>query len=149
MLGLYEYSVGRGGNLLLNIGPDRRGLLPDEDSKRFIEFGQKIKERYASPIEVEIKRDGDEFEIISDKPVNINAIVINENLENGESVNAFDVYYHCYNDFLVAKGLTIGHEQIIRIPDTYLDSEERTLKIRITDHDGDYKIDSIKVYRWR
>ncbi len=149
LLGLYEYSVGRGGNLLLNIGPDRRGLLPDEDSKRFIEFGQKIKERYASPIEVEIKRDGDEFEIVSDKPVNINAIVINENLENGESVNAFDVYYHCYNDFLAAKGLTIGHEQIIRIPDAYLDSEERTLKIKITDHDGDYKIDSIKVYRWR
>lgn len=149
LLGLYEYSVGRGGNLLLNIGPDRRGLLPDEDSKRFIEFGNKIKERYASPAEVEIKRDGDEFEICSDKPVNINAIVINENLEDGESVNAFDVYYHCYNDFIIAKGLTIGHEQIIRIPDTYLDGEERTLKIKITDHDGDYKIDSIKVYRWR
>ncbi|NUP99467.1 MAG: alpha-L-fucosidase, partial [Armatimonadetes bacterium] len=32
LLGLYYYSVGRGCNLLLNFGPDRRGLIPERDA---------------------------------------------------------------------------------------------------------------------
>jgi alpha-L-fucosidase len=29
---IYEQSIGRGANLLLNIPPDRRGLIPDVDA---------------------------------------------------------------------------------------------------------------------
>jgi len=31
LLGVYYYSVGRGSNMLLNIGPDNRGVLPEKD----------------------------------------------------------------------------------------------------------------------
>src|SRR5438093_1295929 len=43
---IYEQSVGRGANLLLNIPPDRRGLIPDVDVARLREFGARIRETY-------------------------------------------------------------------------------------------------------
>ena len=36
IMGLYDLSVGRGGNLLINIGPDRRGLLPEADAATYM-----------------------------------------------------------------------------------------------------------------
>ncbi|WP_458788465.1 alpha-L-fucosidase, partial [Vallitalea sediminicola] len=50
LMGIYYYSVGRGTNLLMNIGPDRRGLVPEKDSKRLLEFGAEIKRRFSSPM---------------------------------------------------------------------------------------------------
>jgi alpha-L-fucosidase len=43
LMGMYDYSVGRGANLLVNIGPDRRGLLPDDDANRLLEFGEGLR----------------------------------------------------------------------------------------------------------
>jgi alpha-L-fucosidase len=44
---IYEQSVGRGANLLLNIPPDRRGLIPEIDAARLREFGRRIRATYA------------------------------------------------------------------------------------------------------
>jgi len=52
-MGMYELSVGRGSNLLLNIGPDRRGRLLDEDVARINEFAAEVKRRYSNPIPVD------------------------------------------------------------------------------------------------
>jgi len=46
LVSTYEESVGRGGQLMLGIAPDRRGLLPDADLKRLEEFGAAIRKRY-------------------------------------------------------------------------------------------------------
>jgi alpha-L-fucosidase len=43
---IYEQSVGRGSNLLLNIPPDRRGLIPDVDAARLRELGRVIADTY-------------------------------------------------------------------------------------------------------
>jgi alpha-L-fucosidase len=47
---IYEQSVGRGSNLLLNIPPDRRGLIPDIDAARLREFGRVIAETYRTDL---------------------------------------------------------------------------------------------------
>jgi alpha-L-fucosidase len=47
LVSIYEESVGRGGQLMLGIAPDRRGLLPDADAKRLEEFGATIRQRYS------------------------------------------------------------------------------------------------------
>jgi alpha-L-fucosidase len=47
---IYEQSVGRGANLLLNIPPDRRGLIPDVDAGRLRDFGQRIAATYATDL---------------------------------------------------------------------------------------------------
>jgi len=43
----YERTIGRGGQLMLGLAPDRRGLLPDADVKRLQEFGAALRERYS------------------------------------------------------------------------------------------------------
>ncbi|HEX4020924.1 MAG TPA: alpha-L-fucosidase [Acidobacteriaceae bacterium] len=44
----YEQTVGHGGQLVLGVAPDRRGLLPDADVARLKEFGDAIRQRYAN-----------------------------------------------------------------------------------------------------
>ena len=46
LLRIYEETVGRGGQLMLGLAPDRRGLLPEEDVKRLEEFGAAISKRF-------------------------------------------------------------------------------------------------------
>jgi alpha-L-fucosidase len=48
LLSTYEKSVGRGGQLMLGVAPDQRGLLPDLDVRRLAQFGAAIHERYAT-----------------------------------------------------------------------------------------------------
>ena len=43
---IYEQSVGRGANLLLNVPPDRRGLIADADAERLRELGVTIAGTY-------------------------------------------------------------------------------------------------------
>lgn len=43
---IYYQSVGRGANLLLNIPPDRRGLIPDVDARRLRDFRRVIDGRF-------------------------------------------------------------------------------------------------------
>ncbi|GGD51411.1 alpha-L-fucosidase [Paenibacillus nasutitermitis] len=43
---IYQKSVGRGANLLLNVSPDRRGLLPDGDIARLTELRSWINAAY-------------------------------------------------------------------------------------------------------
>lgn len=47
LVSIYENTVGRGGQLMLGLAPDRRGLLPDADLKRLEQFGAAIQKRYA------------------------------------------------------------------------------------------------------
>jgi len=44
LLAIYFASIGHGGNLLLNLPPDRRGLIPDEDCRRLQEFRRALDE---------------------------------------------------------------------------------------------------------
>jgi alpha-L-fucosidase len=47
---IYEQSIGRGANLLLNIPPDRRGLIPDIDAARLRELGARIAATYKTDL---------------------------------------------------------------------------------------------------
>lgn len=46
LLRMYEHTVGRGGQLMLGVAPDRRGLLPAEDVARLAAFGAAIRDKY-------------------------------------------------------------------------------------------------------
>lgn len=48
LITIYEATVLRGGQLMLGVAPDRRGLLPDEDVKRLQELGAAIRQRYST-----------------------------------------------------------------------------------------------------
>ena len=40
---IYLKSVGRGANLILNVPPDRRGLIHEQDSAALVAFGEKVR----------------------------------------------------------------------------------------------------------
>ena len=46
LVSIYEQSIGRGANLLLNLPPDRRGLIPDTDVERLTGFARRIADTY-------------------------------------------------------------------------------------------------------
>jgi len=46
LMDTWENSVGRGGQLMLGIAPDRHGRLPDADVARLEAFGKALRERY-------------------------------------------------------------------------------------------------------
>ncbi len=142
LLALYEYSVGRGGNLLLNIGPDPDGLLPEKDSKVFVEFGNKLKERYKNSIECEIKDEGEEFFVELNREQKVNCVVIEEDLTEGESVTEFEIMQATPRYIPLFIGKNIGHKRICTFPKTFGDR----FKIKITKYNGDFKLKSVKFF---
>jgi alpha-L-fucosidase len=48
LVATYEQTVGRGGQLMLGLAPDRRGLLPDSDVQRLNEFATTLHRRYGN-----------------------------------------------------------------------------------------------------
>ena len=99
LMGIYEMSVGRGANFLINIGPDRRGLLPEKDVQRLTEFGNRLKARYGRALpfgdaektadnEWSIAMDGFSTEYGEGEKANalVNRVVIREDLTDGESI---------------------------------------------------------------
>jgi alpha-L-fucosidase len=50
LVAIYEQSVGRGANLLLNLPPDRRGLIPEPDVDRLTAFARRITATYATDL---------------------------------------------------------------------------------------------------
>lgn len=120
LMGIYYMSVGRGANFLINIGPDRRGLLPEADAKLLLEFGEEVRKRFSKPLEpVKITREDDTITVEFYGDVLADAVVLKEDLEaenvvdeftisaNGRDVRSYiDLYY----------GKTIGHKAICSFP---------------------------------
>ncbi len=153
LMGLYDYSVGRGGNLLVNIAPDRRGLLPERDSEVFIEFGKRAKAQFENPVEIEkVRQEGNIYELFVKEATNITTVVIEEDMTDGESVRAFDLgiaetkYWPIEQYVPLHSGLGIGHKRIVRLPSVFV-GEGYTFKLVIKDAEETPKIKSIKLFK--
>ena len=121
LLGLYYYSVGRGANLILNIGPDRNGLLPEPDISQVLAFGAEVKRRFSNPV-----ADFSQFKQadhvwrcdFSESPL-IDHAVLMEDLAGGESVARYRIEIISYaggSPIQVWEGQSIGHKAICPFP---------------------------------
>ena len=157
LFGMYEASVGRGSNFLINVGPDNRGLLPEADSRRLLELGEKIRETYGKPIELgELVREEDSYSVTradfekllkdAGKAELINRVEIREDITQGQAVKAFKVYVHLpyYRHVRILSyiGATIGNRIICPIPAV----RATKITVEITDSDGEHKLQSIRAY---
>jgi len=158
LLGIWEYSVGRGANLLLNIGPDSRGLLPDADAARLAEFGAALRERWGHPLpfgEVKTLENG-RFAVSTADPFLpdhlgtelVDTVVIEEDITYGEAIEEFRIHCHLPCGWkgkitCVYHGDTVGHRAICRIPLI------RTghIEVEILRADGEAKLKSVRAYR--
>lgn len=147
LMGMYDYSVGRGCNLLLNIGPDRRGLLPENEANRLIEFGQAIRKRFASPFATlaDATRERDAYRFTLPWPTLLDQVVLQEDLTRGEHIRRFRIQSHYpYGQGAVTlwEGYNVGHKAICRIPPLRV----REVSIEVTEATGDYALTRIDLH---
>lgn len=145
LLGLYYYSIGRGANMLVNFGPDRRGLVPEADRARFLEFGQTVARMFAQPLEGAVTREGNTHSVCYDRPTLLDHVVLQEELEEGENIRQFEVYIHPYSygrPILVYRGMTVGHKHICSFPAV----TTKRVDIVITEDDGSHTLKELKTY---
>jgi alpha-L-fucosidase len=137
----YEQTVGRGGQLMLGIAPDRRGLLPDVDVERLKQFGAAMKERYGSNLMTAARSSGggeqkaafdedtDTFwsapagshhavlEADFSAPVTFDRSLVMERLNEGQHVEHFRVEVWDHQHWKsVTEGRAIGHKRIDQFP---------------------------------
>lgn len=135
LVDMYECSVGRGANLLLNIGPDRSGLISESDCNRLAEFGKRVEELYSKP---DIVFSGGEISL--EKPIITDRIVLQENIRDGQKVMSFTITAECNGEEkVIFTGTTIGHKRICKFPSVTAD------KIKITIDSG--LLEEIKIYK--
>ncbi len=152
LLGMYEMSVGRGANFLLNIGPNRHGLLNEKDRLRALEFGALLKKRYGDPLTVfgDMEREKENTWTLRLRPGEpkplVNRVVIREDLREGESVRAFRVYAqlpgHSGESVCVYQGETIGHKVICLFPAI----RTGKLAVEIVNAEGETRLRDMRAY---
>lgn len=147
LLGLYYLSVGRGANMLVNITPDRRGLLPERDIARFIEFGKKVKSMFAESLisENDITKEENTYQILFDEHTLVNHVILEEDLLREKSIEKFGVYVHPYpygERILVYEGKTVGRRHICKFPTV----RARQLDIVIESDTENMELNKISAY---
>ncbi len=121
LMGLYYASVGRGANLLLNIGPGRDGKLPKEDTEAILAFGKKIKETFTQSNELcgNVEKTEGKIVITFDDFVKLNHVVLSEEIVDENEVENFEIrvamapHQELSTAFI---GTTIGHKKICSFP---------------------------------
>lgn len=111
LIDAYEKSVGRGANLLVNVSPDRTGLIPKADARRAAEFGREIQKRYGKAL---ASNPGGNYVVVEfEKPTRVGHVVIQEELSGGEKVRGYAVEAWINGEWReVAAGTAIGHKRI-------------------------------------
>lgn len=144
MLGLYYMTVGRGSNLLLNIAPDRRGLLPEENLRLLGDMMKEMRRRLNDcriPSSGIIKEDG-YYYISLDGYSLVDHVVLEEDITDGGHITSFDICASetCeqFNNVSVYHGFTVGHKVICTFPTI----RAKNIVVKI-ESDGKEKLKSI------
>jgi alpha-L-fucosidase len=138
---LYCRSVGRGGGFLLNVPPDRRGLLHENDVASLRGFGDILRQTFAKNLAA--KRDGMVVEL--GRPVAFNIVRLREDIRLGQRVDAFEL--DAWRDGgwqKFAEGTSIGACRIVRT-----DAHTSRVRLRVTEAPAEPAIAEIGVYAGR
>lgn len=144
LVGLYYYSVGRGGNLLLNFAPDRRGLIPEKDCKVFKAMREELERRFANPIDAEIEKTENGYKIIFPEAVTVNHMILEEELKDGQKIKGFELCHTWFHIMpSIYAGKYVGNRAIAVFPNIYA----KELILNIIDAEEGYKLKNIKFYK--
>ena len=121
---IYYESVGRGSVMDIGIAPDTDGQVCPDDTKRLAEFGEWVRDfnavDYAKGAKSTESRDGNKLvvELALPAAVEFNCVDIKEKIAEGQRVASFTVEVPDAQDAwrVVARGTTVGHRRLARIP---------------------------------
>jgi alpha-L-fucosidase len=169
LFNIYLKSVGRGANLILNVPPDRRGLISSYDSAALMGFARLRLESfinnlilnenavifYAGQNITGILGDGNgEFElgktykkewleIVFNRPIAVNCIFIKEAVSRGQRIKSFSIALYD-GDSLVyqTNRSTVGHHRLVSFPTRHTSR----IHIQVTDAKSDPILNGLGVY---
>jgi alpha-L-fucosidase len=166
LLTTWDDTVGHGGQLMLGLAPDRRGLLPDSDVARLEEFGKALRERAAHNLALQhaavsanaaaaLDGNPDTFwtapershhatlEMSFARPVTFNRAVTMEWLNDGQRVEKYSIDVwdgHAWKS--VAAARAIGHEKI----DLFAPVTATRVRLNILSSSGPAEIREFQLY---
>jgi alpha-L-fucosidase len=132
LVNIYYRSVGCNSVLLLNIPPDRRGLLHEVDVQRIKELSEYISKTFAENQVVNgnslwIAESGATLEYSLKPGALVNTFLIQEDIAQGQRVEDFLVETYSNGTWqYAAEGTTIGYKRLLRFSDCQPE------KIRVT-----------------
>ena len=119
---LYLRSVGRGASFLLNVPPDRRGLLHEKDVASLAEFRRLVDDAFRQPA-----GHGGRLSLKLSGPCRF--IRLREDIRKGQRIDAFVVEVGSHGAWSkIAEGTSVGSCRIIRL-DAPLQAEGLRLRI--------------------
>jgi len=108
---LYIKSVGRGANLLLNVPPDRKGRIGDQDSAALMGF-KKLRDQSFNKVYVQCNSENTVINF--ENLMRANCIVLKESLNRGQKVSRFRIrVVDSNNNSEELRGTTIGSKRIV------------------------------------
>lgn len=109
LLGIYYRSVGYGANLLLNLGPNRDGLLDEHDVHNLLSLRTELNHRFQSPLEAQLRRTSNGYSLEFARPVTLDHLVFCESLTEGQQINGYSVLGE--NGQEITSGVTVGQQK--------------------------------------
>lgn len=124
LIDIYYQSVGRNSVLLLNIPPDRRGLLHENDVERLTEFKSALDEIFdrnlVEPLKKTWKAESSDSMVFDVNGEDMfGTFLISEDISQGQRVENFTVEALVDGEWkLIAKGTTIGYRRLLKFEKT-------------------------------
>jgi len=151
---IYETSVGRNAGLLLNVAPNREGVIPEPQVRRLREFGQWQQAGFASnrlaqvtlkPVPVATSAAAvPVLEARFDAEVVANTLVLREDIARGQLVERMTVEGLSGGTWWeLARATTVGRKRILRWPLRNLDG----LRVTIHETRGELHLLPPELYR--
>ena len=121
---LYLKSVGRGSNLLLNVPPDRDGLIDAHDSAALLGFKKLRDESFGKPVtDKKFTTASMVYKIDLHQPQKINCIILNEDIASGQKIKSFTIQFMSDNKIVnEINGNTVGEKRILTFPSMNINS---------------------------
>ena len=118
LLRVWFECIGRGANLILNVPPDRRGLLHETDMASLAGFGQMLKQTFAANVLKQVKTatTADSITAALPRASKVSVFRIRENIRLGHRIDDWDIQIQQGDDWrTVAQGTAIGACRLVRL----------------------------------
>ena len=123
---IYYRSIGRGAQLLLNIPPDKDGLISELDYSRAKSFGDEIRRRFGTAI-AQTSGNGKDVILSLPRPTLIDTVILEEDCSKGERVRVYRLEGRSHGQWMsLGNGSAIGHKRIQPVPPTEVDAVRLT-----------------------
>ena len=172
LMDIYYKSIGRNGNLILNVPPDRRGLIHPTDSANLIGFGKAIEAEFADNLaqKADFKASdvrgnsrrfaasrvaGEGYWATDDdvtaasltasfrKPVAVSKVVLQEHIALGQRVQRFSIEAKIDGQWkTLDEQTTIGYKRIIRFDPVTTDA----IRVNILASKACIALDNVGIY---